>query len=119
MIEIPLDLYDPKDGPIPDYFNVELLTPFSHANTTYWDETHKKQRIGKYKQGDNIEYCFKRTANGKFDKNNGDMGDRNAEYHTKYEKEARFCTGCVLQIDDDGVPLEGKIYHHQIPWKIY
>ena len=104
--EIPLEIYDPKkDGDIPDCFNVKELTPFSHANTTYWDETHKKQKLGKIKNGDNIEYRFKRSANGKFDSTNGEYGDRNAEYHMKYEKEARFCAGMVLQIDDDGVPL--------------
>ena len=33
----------------------------------------------KIKNGENVEHIFKRNANGKFDKDGGEFGDRNTE----------------------------------------
>ena len=46
--DIPIDIYDPADGDeLPACFDPDQLTPFSVANTAHWDETHKKQKVGK------------------------------------------------------------------------
>lgn len=105
--EIPMDLWEPKDGPLPDCFNPEKLTPIDPKFIAYWDETHKKQRMGKIKNGDNIQYRFKRNADGKVTMD-GQLEDPGEEYKMKYEQEARMCTGCVLELDADDEPKKDE-----------
>jgi len=79
------------------------------TNIDFWDETHKKVRIGRYKTvkgGKQIEYRFPRSVAGKLDLEHGEFRERGTEYNMKYEKEARFCTGCAIGMDSDGNPLK-------------
>ena len=112
--KIPTDLWERKDGPLPDYFDPEKLTPIDPKFIAYWDETHKKQRIGKFKNGNNIQYRFKRNADGKvtMDKG-GQLQDPGEEYKMKYEQEARMCTGCVMEPRTGEDPSHVQLLHEE------
>ena len=96
------------DGTLPDCFNEDKLPHIRIENVDFWDETHKKVRIGKYKVvkgGKQLEYRFPRGTEGLY-RSNGDYRVRGTEYNMKYDSEARFSTGCAIKLDDEGRPVK-------------
>jgi hypothetical protein len=81
--DIPKDLYDKdKDGDLPNCFNPEKLTPIDIKSMAYWDETHKRQKLGKIRNGGNFEYRFKRDEHGNV-ASTRQYGERNTQYQMK------------------------------------
>jgi hypothetical protein len=87
---------------VPRHLSSLVVPQIDIECTQYWDESHKKQRIGMIKNGTNIEYRFPRDEDGKLDLINGRLSARGTELKMKYEKEARFSTGMCLRLDTDG-----------------
>ena len=98
------------DGTLPKCFNEDHLPHLDARQIDYWDETHKKVRIGSYKTvkgGQQFDYRFFRDMEGGLD-DNGELRPRGTEYNMKYEKEARFCTGCAIAMDANGDPRKDE-----------
>lgn len=89
------------NGDFPECFQSEKLRKLKLEQITWFDESHKKQKVGRIKNGKNIQMRFKRNEEGKPDPE-GEYLPRGYEVAMKFAKEARFCYGCVLEIDDKG-----------------
>jgi len=90
-----------EDGTLPDCFNEDKLPHIRIENIDFWDETHKKVRIGKHKTtkgGKQIECLFGRGTEGIIDLN-GDHRVGGSECDVKQDNEARFMTGCAIKLD--------------------
>jgi hypothetical protein len=102
---------------VPRNLDVNFVQKIDIESTQFWDETHKRQRIGKLKNGTNVQYRFLRNEEGKLDLNHGQLSKRGTELKMKYEKEARFSTGMCLRLDtagnvvmdEDGRPLGDRL----------
>ena len=106
--EITAPKFKLADGQLRICFRECELPPIKLEQVDFWDESHKKQRVGKCKNGQQIEYLFPRDENGKLDLENGSYGERGFVLKMKYEQEARFCLGCCLDLDSNGeVKLDG------------
>ena len=90
------------NGKIPACFDKDLIRRIVIECIHWWDETHKKQRVGKLRSGTKLEWRFKLDANGTLDLENGTVPPRSTELKMKYTKEARFATGMCMEIDDQG-----------------
>jgi hypothetical protein len=93
------------DGNYPDCFRVDKVRKLKLEQVGFFDESHKKQKVGKTKNGKNIQVRFRRDANGNLDPN-GELAPKGYQVGMKFDKEARFCFGCALQIDKDGNVLK-------------
>ncbi len=98
-IELPPSWTVPQ---LPRNLDVLVVAQIHIECVHWWDESHKKQRIGKVKNGSSIEYQFPRDEDGKLDLLHGHLSKRGTELKMKYEKEARFSTGMCLRLDCDG-----------------
>ena len=99
--EVPVELKN-ADGTWPDCFNKSKLSPIDIRCVQWWDETHKKQRVGRVRGNTRLQYQFPRFANGGVAPNGGSLPPRKTELKMKYEKEARFMTGMCLKLKADG-----------------
>jgi hypothetical protein len=89
------------NGEYPKCFQVDKLKPLRLEQITWFDESHKKQHVGKMKNDKKIQMRFRRNADGKLDPN-GELCPKGYEVGMKFSKEARFCFGAALQIDANG-----------------
>ena len=91
-------------GKIPDRFNIDKLTPMSINQLAFWDETHKKVRVGKVgANGVKYQVRFKRTPQGKVDSNNGTcLAIEGTQLNMKYSEEVRLCLGVAKIKAPDG-----------------
>jgi hypothetical protein len=108
--EVPESFKD-NDGNYPDCFQVDKLPKLKIQQIGWFDESHKKQKVGKMKNGKKIQMRFRRDAEGNLDPN-GELAPKGYEVGMKYDKEARFCFGCVLELDDirEGHSSVGAIF---------
>ena len=90
------------EGKLPMCFQPAAVRRIKLESIHFWDETHKKQRIGKTRSGTKLEYRFNYDKDGNLDLENGTKRPRSTELKMKYTKEARFCTGTCLKIDSTG-----------------
>ena len=86
--EITAPEFKQEDGQLGICFHKCELPPIKLEQVDFWDKSHKKQRVGKCKNGHQIEYLFPRHENGKLDLENGSYGERGFVQKTKYEQEA-------------------------------
>ena len=64
---------------------------------------HKQQYIGHCGEGQKVQRKFLRNKDGKVVKENGEYrSEQTKVLKVKYEKEARFCLGVAMKIDEDG-----------------
>lgn len=89
------------NGEWPKCFQVEHIRKVVLPNVTWFDEAHKKQRVGKIKNGKKVQTRFPRNEAGEFDPN-GTYLPKGYELGMKYAKEARFMYGCTLELENDG-----------------
>jgi hypothetical protein len=96
-------------GLIPDKFNVEKLTKVSINQIAFWDETHKKVRVGQVgANGMKYQVRFRRDEGGKVNADNGScIAEEGTQLKMKYAKEVRLCLG-VAKIKLDNGTEEGK-----------
>ena len=93
-----------EEGYLRKCFRESELPAIKIEQVDFWDETHKKQRVGKCKNGGvQLEYLFPRDESGKLDLTHCDCRERGTSLKMKYEQEARFMTGCCLDLDANGV----------------
>jgi hypothetical protein len=94
---------------IPDYWNSDLLTAINLSQVAWWDEIHRRCKIGGVSAAND---CFPTCIHNK----DGAL-DHNGEYSTKvitqlkvkYQKKTRLCLGvAAVQEDNDDSKLEGK-----------
>ena len=95
-ITVPEQFY--KEGKLPQCYNLDDIPKVDIRCVDWWDETHKKQRVGKVKNGSKLEYRFPRSE-GSLDLESGTIKDAGFSFHMKYEKEARFMLGMRLDVD--------------------
>jgi hypothetical protein len=96
------DDFKVEEGEYPDCFWIDKLTAIKIKQVTIFDESHKKQKVGKQKNGRKIQVCFRRDTDGNLDPD-GQLAPKGYKVGMKYDKEARFCFGCTLDIDKDGI----------------
>jgi hypothetical protein len=94
---------------IPDKFNVLKLTKVSINQIAFWDETHKKVRVGQVgANGMKYQVRFRRDDDGKVNADNGScIAEEGSQLKMKYAEEVRLCLGVVKVKLDDGTE-EGK-----------
>jgi hypothetical protein len=97
------------DGTIPGKYNAGKLTKVSINQVAFWDETHKKVRVGQVSaNGVNYQVRFRRDENGKLDVNNGtSIAKEGSQLKMKYAEEVRLCLGVVKVKLEDGT-MVGK-----------
>ncbi|CAB9506549.1 hypothetical protein SEMRO_270_G104380.1 [Seminavis robusta] len=109
------------DGPdgekvLPDCFNKEKLPCFNDYNVIYFDESHKKVRVGTIgSNGKPVQIRFKRLANGKIAKpgEGGSYREAGTELGMKYTEEARFCLGVGKKmVDGDEVGFRLPLFEY-------
>ena len=78
-----------EEGKLLDKFNIAKLTPISINQIAFWDETHKKVRIGKVgANGVKYQVRFKRSPEGKVDPENGTcLAKEGTQLNIKYSEE--------------------------------
>ena len=82
---------------IPACFDAEKLDPVSLDRIAFWDQTHKKQRVGFAKpQGGTIVQFPRNPETGELDLENGEYLDPPEETNLKYPSECRLCCGVWL-----------------------
>ena len=114
--DVPEDLHE--DGKLPDCFNAEKLTPIDIICVCFWDETHKKQRVGRVRGNTKLQCQFPRSSRGELDPVGGKPANPQTELKMKCEKEARFMTGMCLKLDKNGNAVhdaEKRILGAQLP----
>jgi hypothetical protein len=96
-----------EQGNLPDKFNVAKLTKMTINQIAFWDETHKKVRIGKVgANGVKFQVRFKRTPEGKVDPENGTcLAKEGTQLNMKYSEEVRLCLGVAKVKQPDGTDL--------------
>ena len=78
----------------------------SLQQVVFWDETHKKIRIGKGSKSVKSEVRFPRDKEGKVDIQNGTYAERSTYLQVKYPEEVRLSLG-VAQVKS-GNKIVGK-----------
>jgi hypothetical protein len=86
---------------IPDYWNSEKLTPINLSQIAWWDETHRRCKIGGIAGVNDCYPTFPRNKEGYYDPNGEYSTTIITQLKVKYQKEARFCLG-VAAIKQDG-----------------
>jgi hypothetical protein len=78
-----------KESYIPDYYDINKLTPINLQRTAFWDETHKECEIGGLEGlRKKIDVCFPRDERGKLDPKGGTCQKEWAKrLVVKYDKE--------------------------------
>lgn len=94
-------------GECPPEYNISLLNPLRLEQIVFWDETHKKTRVGPQGAGSTKKQCrFYRDENGRLD-NTGNLAPEKHFLKMKFEGESRFALGCAIVELQDGA-REGR-----------
>jgi hypothetical protein len=99
------------DGSIPDKFDLAKLTKVSINQVAFWDETHKKVRVGQVTaNGMDYQVRFRRDESGKLDIENGTyISKEGTQLKMKYAEEVRLCLGVVKVKLDDGTHVGKRL----------
>ena len=91
--------YECKDGlSVPTYFDLDKMVKLSLSQIVFWDEMHRKVRIGCTKQ---YTYRFRRDENGKL-LQDGNYESKKEYLNTKYSDEIRLCVGVAMTEQPNG-----------------
>ena len=82
---------DPGATVVPPGYDPKKMVPLSLAKVAFWDETHRKVRIGNLTTSGTVT-AFPRDANGNLDPN-GEVAEVQHELGVKYPGEVRFSLG--------------------------
>jgi hypothetical protein len=85
------------DMVIPAAFDAAQLTQFDLYHVAFWDETHRKVRVGNFSLS-GVQYRFLRDESGKLDPK-GKLCPQGHELKMKYAGEVRLCLGVAVRQD--------------------
>ncbi len=98
------------DGSIPSKVDAAKLTKVSINQVAFWDETHKKVRVGQVTaNGLDYQVRFHRDENGKIDKNGTCIAKAGSQLKMKYAEEVRLCLGVVKLKLEDGTTVGRRL----------
>ena len=89
-----------ENGVLEECFDKDKLDKFDLKGITWWDEVHKKCRIGALREGATDRVVFPTNDAGEYDPKNGtykkEDEDRAQVLTVKFPKEGRFCLGVAI-----------------------
>ena len=105
-----------EDGVLPPWLNRNNLSNINPNRVSYWDETHRKCKIGDRgsREAENVYVSFPKDEHGRLDvaKGKHESDDEQKRIvNVKYEKEVRLCLGVIKLYDEDSKEDVG----HRLP----
>ena len=95
---------------VPAYFSVAESHPLDQHRTIFWDETHKKQRLGD--EPGALRYMFPRDEEGTYDPE-GEVGERKVSTTLKVGGESRIAIGVgALMIGEEVIGRRARPFFY-------
>jgi hypothetical protein len=91
------------DGTLPACYDIEKLTPLNANRIAWFDETHRKCKIGgQAGSSKNTQVTFPRNGQGQLDPAGTIETKKVCFLHHKFENEVRLLLGCAMPKNDNG-----------------